>query len=549
MQMLGFIGGFMANIRTSVSGLGYGSVYIDSLIWGKTAWDAASGPITYYFGQTAADLATASAANQHEAVELDAAGLNSWSAAENNAFQYALSLFSSVCQLTFAPVASAESADIVWWKTGLGDYVLGMHETPAEGQIWGYFNPDIPSYWGNLQPGGGGLTTIIHELGHALGLAHPHDGGGEPNATTFPGIPWWETGDRGLSQGIWSVMSYNDGYDGAAQSPLFGGQAGLGAFDIAALQALYGANMSTQTGDDIYELPVVNTVGTGWSCIWDADGIDTISGVQSSQSVVIDLRAATLATGAAGAGGFVSQAGVIGGGFTIANGALIENATGGRGNDRLIGNSSANVLNGGRGADRMEGREGNDTYYVNTAKDIVADTSGVDTVYTSVSYALQSAARIEVLSATNTTAKQPIKLTGSASANTLAGNAGSNVLNGKGGHDTLIGGEGRDAFVFDTPLNRRSNVDRILDFSVRDDTLRLDHRVFKEFEEPGFLSSAAFHITTSPRWAHDADDRIIYNRKTGYIAYDPDGTGETAAVIFARLEKGLRLKASDFYIV
>ena len=103
--------------------------------------------------------------------------------------------------------------------------------------------------------------------------------------------------------------------------------------------------------------------------------------------------------------------------------------------------------------------------------------------------------------------------------------------------------------MFDTPLNRRSNVDRILDFSVRDDTLRLDHRVFKEFEKPGFLSSAAFHITTSTRWAHDADDRIIYNRKTGYIAYDPDGTGETAAVTFARLEKGLRLKASDFYIV
>lgn len=538
----------MTNIRTSVPGSGYGSVYVDSLIWGGTAWDAASGPITYYFGQTAADLTTASPTNGHE-LELDAATLNSWSAAENHAFQYALDLFSSVCQLTFAPVAAAERADIVWWKTGLGDDVLGMHETPAEGQIWGYFNPDIPSYWGNLQPGGGGLTTIIHELGHALGLAHPHDGGGEPDATIFPGILWWETADRGLSQGIWSVMSYNDGYDRAAQSPLFGGQAGLGAFDIAALQALYGANMGTRTGNDVYELPVVNAVGTGWLCIWDAGGIDTISGVHSSQSVVIDLRAATLATGAAGAGGFVSQAGVIGGGFTIANGVSIENATGGRGNDRLIGNSSTNVLDGGRGADRMEGGRGNDTYYVNTARDIIADTSGVDTVYTSVSYALKSAARIEVLSAANTTAKQPIKLMGSATANTLAGNTGSNVLSGKGGHDTMIGGEGRDAFVFDTPLSRRSNVDRVLDFSVRDDTLRLDHRVFKEFDKPGFLSSAAFHITTSTRWAYDADDRIIYNRKTGFIAYDPDGIGETAAVTFAQLEKGLKLKASDFYIV
>lgn len=536
----------MAFVRTSVPGSGYGSVYVDSLVWGGTAWNPSAGPITYSFGATPTDLA---AAGSGHLMDLDAASLKNWTDAEMSAFQYALDAFSSVSNLTFAPAASAGSADIVWWKTRLEKFVLGMHETPADDQIWGYFNPDIPSYWGNLQPGGAGLTTILHELGHALGLAHPHDGGGEPDGSLFPGVPWWDTGDRALNQGVWSVMSYNDGYDRAAQSTIYGGQAGLGAFDIAALQALYGANMSTRTGSDVYKLPLVNAAGTGWSCIWDAGGTDTISGVGATQSLVIDLRAATLQTGAIGAGGFVSQLGVIGGGFTIAKGTVIENATGGAANDRLIGNNAANVLDGGRGTDRMEGKGGNDVYYVSTAQDLVRDTSGIDTVYTSVSYALETRAQIEILSARDPAAKKAIALTGSAVANTITGNAGANVLSGKGGNDVLAGGAGQDAFVFDTRLNSRSNVDKILDFSVRDDTLHLDNLVFKHFGAAGSLAAAAFHTTTSSRLAHDADDRIIYNKKTGYLYYDADGTGDAAAVKFAQLDDGLRLKATDFLIV
>ena len=104
--------------------------------------------------------------------------------------------------------------------------------------------------------------------------------------------------------------------------------------------------MSTRTGDDVYDLPLTNTIGTGWSSIWDAGGIDTISGAGSTTSVTIDLRAATLIKGAAGGGGFISQAGLIGGGFTIAKGVVVENAIGGSRNDRLVGNSSANVLDG-----------------------------------------------------------------------------------------------------------------------------------------------------------------------------------------------------------
>ena len=48
----------MAIVRTSVPGSGYGNVYIDALVWGGTAWNPASGAITFHFGE-ATDFAKA----------------------------------------------------------------------------------------------------------------------------------------------------------------------------------------------------------------------------------------------------------------------------------------------------------------------------------------------------------------------------------------------------------------------------------------------------------------------------------------------------------
>jgi serralysin len=287
----------MATIRNAVPGAGYGNVFIDSLIWGGKAWDTSVEPIKVYFGQSG-DFAAASVRHGPSEVLTSAGRAQDWTLTEMGVFDYAAAIYGSVCGLRFELADSVGEADIVWWKTAIGDDMLGVHEPPDSGQAWGYFDPSTPS-WSNLHFGGDGLNTVLHELGHGLGLAHPHDGGDE-GGTTFPGVTDASpTGSYGLNQGIWTVMSYNTGWDKAGYDVTYGNQAGLGAFDIAALQALYGKNMATGAGRNVYTLPTWNLLveEQGWFCIWDAGGQDTITAAKASAGVQLDLRVATLRAG------------------------------------------------------------------------------------------------------------------------------------------------------------------------------------------------------------------------------------------------------------
>jgi hypothetical protein len=123
------------------------------------------------------------------------------------------------------------------------------------------------------------------------------------------------------------------------------------AFDIAALQAMYGA-VRSHHGDDSYRLPTRDAPGTGYLCLWDTGGEDTIHAGRTERDVTIDLGDATLDCGPGG-GGFLSKARGVHGGLTIANGVEIENAAGADGDDRLFGNGHANRLSGDAGADRL----------------------------------------------------------------------------------------------------------------------------------------------------------------------------------------------------
>ncbi|MGO4706476.1 hypothetical protein AB4072_11970 [Microvirga sp. 2MCAF38] len=137
-------------------------------------------------------------------------------------------------------------------------------------------------------------------------------------------------------------------------------------------------------------------------------------------------------------------------------------------------------------------------------------------------------------------------LTGSSSTvDKIFGYNGNDKLNGKGGNDILSGGVGKDTFIFDTKLNKSTNVDKITDFNPTYDTIQLSKAIFTNLKA-GTLASSEFRIGDK---ALDADDHIIYNNKTGAVYYDADGNGSGAAVQFATISNLAKLTKADFFIV
>jgi serralysin len=498
--------------------------------------------VTYYFGQAG------------ENFDGEVTG-EAWNAYEISRMKAGMALIAQFVNLTFVEVDNPDDADFRLQLDLNQTDALGYFYLPGSGPNTGVgvFGGDTwdRTAGGDLENGGFSFVTIIHEMLHGLGLEHPHDG-----AVIMSGVTseFDDFGDFNLNQGIFTTMSYNSGYftgtpgsQGAANE-LYGYEFGPMALDIAALQDAYGANMATRAADTNYVLPKVNAQGTFWRSIWDGGGIDTITNAGGSGNAVIDLRAATLRY-EAGGGGFVSAVNGIAGGFTIANGVVIENAIGGSGRDRLVGNSAANTLDGGAGNDTMLGAAGNDTYRVRDADDIVAEAvnRGTDTVTASTSWVLTAGAHVERLATNGSSGTVSINLTGNAISQTVTGNAGDNRLDGGAGNDVLTGLGGDDVFRFTAAL-MSTNVDRISDYVVADDRIQIDNAVFTTLTT-GTLAASAYRANTAGQ-ATDSSDRIIYDTDDGILYFDRDGSGATyGRVRFAFLDDGLSLSASEFLVI
>jgi len=224
----------------------------------------------------------------------------------------------------------------------------------------------------------------------------------------------------------------------------------------------------------------------------------------------------------------------------------IDRLYGGAGTDILDGVAGNDILDGGAGSDTMLGGTGASRYYVDSAGDKVFD-SGIgdgDLVLASISFALTLASAIERFSTTNASGTSALNLTGNETAQTIQGNNGANILNGREGADTLQGFGGSDSFLFNTTLGA-TNIDRIVDFNVAADTIRLENAVFTGLSA-GTLGAAAFFAGAA---AHDSSDRILYNAASGALSFDKDGLGGAAAVRFATVGTGLALTNADFLIV
>lgn len=212
--------------------------------------------------------------------------------------------------------------------------------------------------------GSWGWVTMMHEVGHSIGVKHPGNynaGGGGAQGPFLIDFGLVDSRD-------FTVMSYNGGvYTSGGNNPT-----GLMIYDIAIAQYLYGVNTGFNSGNTTYTL---NT-NSGILARWDGGGTDTLNASAQSGAVTLDLREGEA---------YVTE---VGNSATWnAFGANIENATGGSGSDTIYGNDLSNTLIGnagddtlqaGAGDDTLEGGAGNDTYRFgnNDGDNVVNDSDG-----------------------------------------------------------------------------------------------------------------------------------------------------------------------------
>jgi Ca2+-binding RTX toxin-like protein len=250
----------------------------------------------------------------------------------------AMTQYADVSGLTFVESADPAVANIT--------FMFGIGSTNGGG--WANY----PSNSGFVQvghvpwepemvAGSYSLNLILHELGHGVGLAHP----GEYNGDSAV----YADADHFNDSGQYTNMSYwGESLTGADFSDL----ATLGLHDILATQMEYGINWATRSNDTVYGFNA--TAGNaafdfgfdktmGFS-IWDGGGNDLLDFSGFGSNTVMDLRQ-----------GSFSSTGLETYNVSIAYGALIENATGGGGGDRIMGNAFSNLLQGGSGNDVIFG--------------------------------------------------------------------------------------------------------------------------------------------------------------------------------------------------
>ncbi|UVF22028.1 M10 family metallopeptidase C-terminal domain-containing protein [Microvirga terrae] len=357
-----------------------GNAYIDGVL-GDYKW--ASNSLIYSFPTNGSDYG-----NSYGTAE-NITNFGSLSAVQQTTARNALKTYAAVANLAFTESGetATQHADIRFAMSDKTESAWAyLPNTAAEGgDVW--FNSSN-GYFTSPVKGNYAFMVFLHELGHALGLEHTHEGNVMPQ-------------DRDSLE--YTVMSYRS-YVGASNTAGYTNETwsyaqSLMMYDIAAVQQMYGANYATNGGNSTYAWSPttgemsINGVGQGrpgankvFLTIWDGGGNDTYDLSAYTSNLTIDLRpgewikTSTAQLAKLNWEGTKTAAGNIANALLFQGDArsLIENAVGGSGNDSLTGNDGANLLRAGSGSDRLYGIGGSDSLEGGAGADTLAGGAGAD---------------------------------------------------------------------------------------------------------------------------------------------------------------------------
>ncbi len=391
------------------------------------------------------------------------------SAAEMAAFRAAFQLWQDVANVNFVEVADGTpSASII----RIGNADLSTPGNSAENYHTFDINSGVSTYGeilvdhsrsgGSFAIGTFANKIAVHEIGHSLSLIDTS------NVAGFPGT---------YENTRYTVMSYAETFGPATypSTPML--------WDIYAVQQQYGVNTSTRTGNTTYGFNsnagrdafdfTVNT--QPFVTVYDSGGFDRLDVSGFSQAATVDLH-----------DGEYSSVGGLTQNVAIAFGTIIEAATGGSGNDTLVGNAIGNSLIGGLGNDTLLGNAGNDTlaggdgndfltsgagadslnggndndYFFlgsSTANDTADGGAGSDTVlYVNEASMVTINLNGQVANGASIGSDQLLNIEGATGGNgndVIVGTPGANHLSGSNGNDLLVGDAGNDTLQGDAGMD------------------------------------------------------------------------------------------------
>ncbi|MDZ8107381.1 MAG: calcium-binding protein, partial [Nostoc sp. DedQUE12a] len=326
------------------------------------------------------------------------------------------------------------------------------------------------------------------------------------------------------------------------------------------------------TGNDTYSFVANTALGT--DTIIETGGTDTINFSGTTVAINLNLGVTTSQT-------VNNNLNLI-----LSANNVIENATGGTGNDTLTGNTLNNTLIGGGGNDRLQGLTGNDAYsfLANSAlgTDTIIETStgGTDTIDfsgTTVAVNLNLGVTTSqtvnsnlnlILSANNvientTGGTGNDILTGNTLNNTLIGGDGNDQLQGLAGNDTLLGGNGNDTltggigsdkylFQSNSAFNTSLGIDTITDFEAGQDQIVLSKTTFNAITNTVGQALTDFAVVANNQSVNASNARIVFSQSSGSLFYNQDGNvlGAVTVFEFARLgNSNITLSTSNFSLI